>query len=246
MANTNRLTLPYLAAAQAQKHVTHNDALRILDGVVQLRVKNATLSAPPGSPAEGDLHIVSGTGTGDWTGWDGDVAMRADGTWYRIPAIPGMRAWDAETNTLLVNIGAGWTDLAVAMGLVKIAADIDLAVSANGGTTGIGILEEHLTGLSGATRTSTIQIPDRSICLGVSTRTTAGIGGATSYDCGIAGEVAKFGGSLGAALGSTNIGVIVPEAFYADTPIVLTANGSNFTGGSVRLAIHYLTLGVPS
>ena len=43
-----------------------------------------------------------------------------------------------------------------------------------------------------------------------------------------------------------DIGVIGPQAFYADTPIVLTARGGSFTGGSVRIAIHYLTLGGPS
>ena len=32
-ANVKRV-LPYILAAQAQKHVTHNEALRILDGLV--------------------------------------------------------------------------------------------------------------------------------------------------------------------------------------------------------------------
>ena len=70
--------------------------------------------------------------------------------------------------------------------------------------------------------------------------------GATSYDCGIAGEPAKFGGSLGVASGSTNVGVIGPQAFYAPTPIVLTANGGNFTGGDVRIAIQYLLPTAPT
>ena len=88
-------------------------------------------------------------------------------------------------------------------------------------------------------------IPNRAIVLGVSTRTVTAITGATSYDCGIAGEPTKFGGSLGVAEGSTNAGVIGPQAFYADTPIRLTANGGDFTGGAVRIAIHYATVGVP-
>ncbi|HHI81956.1 MAG TPA: DUF2793 domain-containing protein, partial [Rhizobiales bacterium] len=88
-------------------------------------------------------------------------------------------------------------------------------------------------------------IPNRAVVLGVSTRTTQVITGASSHDCGIAGEPSKFGGSLGVAAGSTNSGVIGPTAFYADTPIRLTANGGNFTGGKVRIAIHTLTCGVP-
>ena len=46
---TTHLLLPYILAAQAQKHVTHNEALRILDGLVQLSVLDRDLTAPPGS-----------------------------------------------------------------------------------------------------------------------------------------------------------------------------------------------------
>ena len=35
MDQTPNLTLPYIMAAQAQKHVTHNEALRALDVIVQ-------------------------------------------------------------------------------------------------------------------------------------------------------------------------------------------------------------------
>jgi hypothetical protein len=43
---TTHLLLPYILAAQAQKHVTHNEALRILDGLVQLSVLDRDLTAP--------------------------------------------------------------------------------------------------------------------------------------------------------------------------------------------------------
>ena len=55
---TTHLLLPYILAAQAQKHVTHNEALRLLDGLVQLSVLDRDLTAPPGSPADGDRYIV--------------------------------------------------------------------------------------------------------------------------------------------------------------------------------------------
>jgi len=51
---TTHLLLPYILAAQAQKHVTHNEALRLLDGLVHLSVLDRDLTAPPGSPADGD------------------------------------------------------------------------------------------------------------------------------------------------------------------------------------------------
>ena len=86
--------------------------------------------------------------------------------------------------------------------------------------------------------TSGVAIPARSVVIGVSVTTKAAISGAASFDCGVAGEAAKFGGSLDVAEGASNIGVIGPTAFYADTPVVLTANGGDFAGGRVAIAIH--------
>lgn len=51
-------------AAQAQNHVTYNEALRILDGIVQLSVKDRDLTVPPASPADGDRYIVGSGATG--------------------------------------------------------------------------------------------------------------------------------------------------------------------------------------
>ena len=78
---TNLLRLPYLAAAQAQKHVTHNEALRQLDAIVHLAVIDATHNDPPASPEEGDRYIVAGGASGAWAGQEGCVASFTDGAW---------------------------------------------------------------------------------------------------------------------------------------------------------------------
>jgi hypothetical protein len=82
--------------------------------------------------------------------------------------------------------------------------------------------------------------PDRAIMLGVSTRTVTALTDAASWDCGIAGEPGKFGGSLGATPGSINVGVIGAQASCADTPVLLTPNRGAVTGGAVRGALHAL------
>ena len=105
---TTHLLLPYILAAQAQKHVTHNGALRILDGLVQLSVLDRNLTAPPGSPADGDRYIVGSGATGDWAGWDLNVALWTDGAWLRLPPRTGWRAWVEDEGLLLVYDGAGW------------------------------------------------------------------------------------------------------------------------------------------
>lgn len=51
-----KLRIPYIAAAQAQKHVTHNEGMTLLDTLVQLSVFDKDLSTPPGSPVEGDTY----------------------------------------------------------------------------------------------------------------------------------------------------------------------------------------------
>jgi len=87
------LSMPYLAPAQAQKHLTHNEALLILDAVVQLGVESRSLSAPPADPPQGARYILAGTPGGDWAGQAaGRLALR-DGTgWLFLAPRPGWRA----------------------------------------------------------------------------------------------------------------------------------------------------------
>jgi len=106
--NTTNLLLPYILAAQAQKHVTHNDALRLLDGLVQLSVLDRTRTAPPASPVDGDRHIVASGATGLWAGWDLNVALWTDGAWLRLVPRSGWRAWVEDEGLLLVYGGAAW------------------------------------------------------------------------------------------------------------------------------------------
>lgn len=228
---TPNLLLPYLIAAQAQKHVTLNEALRQIDGILQLAVQG-TLAAPPAEPANGQAWIVATGATGPWAGWDGDVALRADGAWLRLAARPGWRAWDAAAGAVAV-----WQDGAWHAGL--------RAATPAGALTRDLILDELVETVSGTAVDTTIVIPDRAIVLAVSTRTIAAVTGATSYDCGLDGEPSKFGGALGVAEGSSNVGVIGPTAIYADTAVRLTANGGAFTGGAVRVTVHALAFRAP-
>jgi hypothetical protein len=108
MSETTHLLLPYLAAAQAQKHVTHNEALRLLDGLVQLAVLDRTRTAPPPAPADGDRHIVASGATGLWTGWDLNVAFWVDGAWTRLVPREGWLAWVADEDLLLGFDGNAW------------------------------------------------------------------------------------------------------------------------------------------
>jgi len=114
MSDTStHLGLPYLLAAQAQKHVTHNEALRLLDAMVQLSVLDRTRTTPPASPADGDRHLVASGATGLWAGWDLNVAFWVDGVWMRLVPRQGWLVWIAAEQAFLVWNGTVWDPVGV-------------------------------------------------------------------------------------------------------------------------------------
>ncbi|SEN48179.1 Protein of unknown function [Loktanella fryxellensis] len=105
---TPRLGLPFIAAAQAQKHVTHNDALERLDTVVQLAVQAFGATTPPASPFEGDVWALGATPTGVWAGLGWRIATFAAGGWTHQSPRPGWRAWGLGDGVLRVWTGSAW------------------------------------------------------------------------------------------------------------------------------------------
>ncbi|RJF74368.1 DUF2793 domain-containing protein [Rhodopseudomonas palustris] len=111
MTATPNLALPFIEAAQAQKHVTHNEALRILDAAIQIAVADRTRTAPPASPTEGERHIVAPGGSGAWAGQGQAIATWQDGAWAFLVPKPGWCVWSIADDILLVFDGATWRDL---------------------------------------------------------------------------------------------------------------------------------------
>ena len=72
---TANLSLPYLISNQAQKHVTLNESLRAIDGLVQASILSRLEADPPISPSEGDRYLVATSATGDWAGQEGNLAL---------------------------------------------------------------------------------------------------------------------------------------------------------------------------
>lgn len=108
MSATENLSLPYILPAQAQKHVTHNEALQALDALVHLAVIDTTLVAPPASPQAGDRYIVPVDATDAWTDRAGDIAAWQEGAWSFYSPQAGWIACSGTSLDLLVFDGAGW------------------------------------------------------------------------------------------------------------------------------------------
>lgn len=111
MSDTAKLALPLLEAAQAQKHVTHNEALGRLDALVQLAVLSRSLATPPATPAEGDRYLVAASATGDWAGHSGHIAYRFGGGWKFATPQAGWRAWVAAETALFIFDGSAWASV---------------------------------------------------------------------------------------------------------------------------------------
>jgi hypothetical protein len=112
MTTSPNLALPYLEAAQSQKHITHNEALVRLDAIVMLVVLDRDLTVPPGSPADGARYLVAAGGSGAWAGHDGQIAAWQDGAWSFYAPQTGWLAWIADEGVFTVFDGSGWTGCA--------------------------------------------------------------------------------------------------------------------------------------
>ncbi len=105
---TPLLSLPYIQAGQAQKHVTHNEALERLDMLVQLTVEAIDATTPPASAGEGQAWIVGTGATGVWTSNTGDIAAWRGGGWLFVTPQIGWRVWDKTGGAVTVFDGTAW------------------------------------------------------------------------------------------------------------------------------------------
>jgi hypothetical protein len=88
-----RLSLPLLQPGQAQKEMTHNEALALLDLIVGARVLDIGLDTPPATPAIGECWIVGATPSGDWSGHAQALAGWTGGGWRFTAPVEGLTVW---------------------------------------------------------------------------------------------------------------------------------------------------------
>ncbi|GAA6194544.1 DUF2793 domain-containing protein [Phaeobacter sp. NW0010-22] len=123
-----RLGLPYLQPSQAQKHVTHNEALQQLDMLVQLTVLAMAAETPPGDPAAGDVHALGAAPTAAWAGQEGKLALWTGSGWQFIEPQNGWRTYDLGSQRAYVFTGGAWqpeTDTLQNVAQVGIATTAD-------------------------------------------------------------------------------------------------------------------------
>jgi hypothetical protein len=105
---TSRHLLPMLAAGQAQKEITHNEALTRIDGLLHGMIMSRSLSAPPATPVVGEFWLVAGSASGDWVGQSGKLALWTDGGWRFTPPTEGMLLWSRADQLFGWYDGTAW------------------------------------------------------------------------------------------------------------------------------------------
>lgn len=109
MPDTTTLqSLPLIMPSQAQKHVTHNEAMKILDVLTQLTVSTRILAAPPATPVTGESHIVAAAATGAWVGQTGKVAVFYGLGWEFYAPLKGWQAYIVAEAEVAVYTGTAW------------------------------------------------------------------------------------------------------------------------------------------
>lgn len=110
MADTPNLAIPVIEASQAQKHVSVNEGMLALDAIVQLNVVDKDLSAPPGSPAEGDVYIVGASPTGAWAGQANNLAAYQNAAWTFYTPKQGWNAYVKDESVDYLFDGSAWVN----------------------------------------------------------------------------------------------------------------------------------------
>lgn len=127
-----RLMLPFLQAAQAQKHVTHNESLDLLDMLVQLTVEQMGAETPPEEPQDGAVWALGALPLLAWAGQAGRLASWRNGAWVFVDPQEGWQVWDKAEARPHVRSGGAWVPLGQRLDLqgvdrVGVAATADAA-----------------------------------------------------------------------------------------------------------------------
>lgn len=235
MTSTTKLDLPLVAPAQAQKHVTVNEALARLDAAFQLSVVSADVATPPPAVAEGDAYLVPAGGTDNWIGQDGNLAFALNGGWEFLVPVTGWQVWVVDQGERLTFDGTDW------VGNV-------LASTAHGAAFRAEVVEFDFALMGGGSEELTgFVIPANTSVLAVTGRVLTTISGTlTDWSLGVEGSETRYGTGLGLGAGSWLRGLTgQPVAYYSATQLKLTASGGDFAAGEVRLAVHLLRFDLP-
>ena len=128
MTRTPRFGFPMLAAGQAQKEVTHNEALMAIDCRLHAAVETRGQQLPPADPSPGAMYIVAAGAGAAWTERDGMFACWDGFGWRFVSPVTGCLVWIVDEAAFSVFDG-GWSVGGWPVGGLRIAGRQVLAAA---------------------------------------------------------------------------------------------------------------------
>lgn len=231
--DTMRLEMPLLQPAQAQKHVTVNEALMRLDGLVNLVLQSVT-RIEPAQVVEGQCWAVPEGAEGVWAGQGGRIAVASNGGWIFAPARAGMRGFVVDQGVQAVHDGTAWQPGVLTLG-------------AHGSAMRAGMSEREVPVGRGARFNTDVIIPRAVMVVAAVARVVEPLTGSlSSWRLGVDGSDNRFGQGLGLSAGSWAHGMLTtPLTSFEPLSLIMTATGGEFASGRVRLAVHWWEVGLP-
>ena len=107
---SSRHQLPFLVVAQAQKEITHNEALARIDTLLHPVVQGSIAEPPILSQSDsGKCWLISAGASGAWQGKSGHIAYWTGGSWRYLSPVEGMRVKNLSNATEVISIAGQWT-----------------------------------------------------------------------------------------------------------------------------------------
>jgi len=106
---TPRFALPFILPGQAQKELFHNEALVVVDALLQAAVEEGPRALPPAAPAAGQCWIVGAGAGGAWSGREGSLALWSEGGWRFLAVPAGATVWDKAGGLPRQWDGSAWS-----------------------------------------------------------------------------------------------------------------------------------------
>ena len=146
MATTPHLGLPLMAAAQSQKHVTHNMALMLLDAITQCSVQALDVNDPPASPAAGDCYGIGSAPTGAFASAARQFALYDGYVWQFMPVHKGYLVFNLADSQFWFYDGVAWKQLSESLPLPSTFSNFNVgslaATTLNATVAGIGTVAD--------------------------------------------------------------------------------------------------------
>jgi hypothetical protein len=254
MSTTHKLKLPLIHSGQAQKEITHNEALCLLDVLINTVIQDIFVNKPPLEAALGELYIIGENPIAEFANHPNKIAQKLESGWRFITAPKWLIATIDQGGSRYTYSGKIWLKLSesnpaafasaalpqVPIQQIQVQNDY-LIKQDNGEYLQVVHLQEELEVKGGAYAETKIKIPHHSVLIAVNIRVIKAIQGASSFSVGTDEDKSRYGSGLSSSQDTTNVGLTNhPMTYWYDKPIRITADNGSFSGGLVKITLQIL------